>query len=111
MVFKPGGAYRFLGIPLSLLTNQSVLIEDVWQSEGERYRDLLLEARTLADQLKGLVAMLDARCQRMGTQQLAWQRIAWIAAGLLVRDSADAATGARGGGAARNESPATAPHL
>lgn len=42
--FKPGGAFSFLGLPLSELQNLQVALTDLWGAEAADLRDRLLEA-------------------------------------------------------------------
>lgn len=50
--FKPGGAYRFLALPLDLLTDRTISTEDVW-GPGARYlEEAVLSARTDAERTR-----------------------------------------------------------
>ena len=50
--FKPGGAYRFLTLPLDLLTDKTIATEDVW-GPGARYlEEAVLSARTDAERTR-----------------------------------------------------------
>ena len=43
---KPGGASRFLKMPLSELQDVNVSLDDLWGREGRDVRDRILEATT-----------------------------------------------------------------
>ncbi len=43
--FKPGGAFPFLNLPLSELSDRHVALEDLWGARARLVREQLLEAR------------------------------------------------------------------
>jgi hypothetical protein len=45
--FKPGGAYPFLGLPLSELQNQIVSLDAIWGTLAAELRDRLYAAPTI----------------------------------------------------------------
>ncbi len=44
--FKPGGAYRFLSLPLDLLTDKTKATEDVWGPDARYLEEAVFSART-----------------------------------------------------------------
>jgi AraC-like DNA-binding protein len=44
--FRPGGAYRFLQLPMHLLTDSFVATGDIWGRAGDLLEDAVLEARS-----------------------------------------------------------------
>lgn len=56
--FRPGGAYPFLGIPLSELENAYIGLDDIWGRAGVELRERLIEAPTVAVRFSILEAFL-----------------------------------------------------
>ena len=59
--FRPGGAYRFLGLPLSELENQVVSLDAIWGTIAAELRERLYEARTIQARFVLLEQFLLAR--------------------------------------------------
>ena len=59
--FKPGGAYPFLGLPLSELQNQVVSLDVIWGSFAAEIRERLYVARTIQARFALLEQLLLAR--------------------------------------------------
>jgi AraC-like DNA-binding protein len=56
--FRPGGAYPFLGIPLSELQNAYVGLDDIWGRAGIELHERLIDASTTADRFGILESFL-----------------------------------------------------
>src|SRR5688572_4821598 len=50
--FKPGGAYRFLALPLDLLTDKTIATEDVWGPSARYFEEAILCARTEVERIR-----------------------------------------------------------
>jgi AraC-like DNA-binding protein len=61
VVFKPGGALPFLGLPAAELHNQTVSLEALWGAEAQRLREQLLAASTVQRRFAMLEQALLAR--------------------------------------------------
>jgi AraC-like DNA-binding protein len=61
MSFKPGGAYRFLGLPLSELQNQVVSLDAIWGTFAAELRERLYAASTIQARFALLEQFLLAR--------------------------------------------------
>ena len=59
--FKPGGAYPFLGLPLSELQNQIVPLDTIWGSFAVEIRERLYAAPTIQARFDMLEQLLHAR--------------------------------------------------
>jgi AraC-like DNA-binding protein len=59
--FKPGGAYPFLGLPLSEFHNQVVPLDVIWGNFAAEIRERLLDASTLQARFAILEQLLFAR--------------------------------------------------
>jgi len=59
--FRPGGAYRFVPMPLDLLTDRVAAIADVWGEDGRRIEDAVMTARHDGDRVRRVEAFLVAR--------------------------------------------------
>jgi AraC-like DNA-binding protein len=59
--FKPGGAYRFLGLPLSELQNQVVSLDAIWGTFAVELRERLYDAPTIQARFALLEQFLLAR--------------------------------------------------
>src|SRR5512145_3508482 len=59
--FKPGGAYRFLGLPLSELQNQVVSLDAIWGTFAAELRERLFAAPTIQARFALLEQFLLAR--------------------------------------------------
>jgi len=59
--FKPGGAYRFLGLPLSELQNQVVSLDAIWGTFAAELRERLYAAPTIQERFALLEQFLLAR--------------------------------------------------
>jgi len=66
--FRPGSAYRFLPLPLELLTDKTVGVEEVWGAEGRRLEKAVFAASSNQHRRKLLEAFLlrklEESCQR-----------------------------------------------
>ncbi|MBI3447557.1 MAG: AraC family transcriptional regulator [Acidobacteria bacterium] len=62
--FKPGGAYRFVPIPLGLLTDRVAPTADVWGADGSRIEDAVMSARSDGDRIRRVEAFLTAQGDR-----------------------------------------------
>ena len=93
MSFKPGGAYPFLGLPLSELQNQIVSLEAIWGKCAAEIRERLYAAPTLQARFALLEDLLLARlCEApRGLQavQYAVTEIARRHGGLSIRELSD----------------------
>ena len=90
VVFRPGRASTFLGLPADALTDRFTPLEDVWGREGSALESDLLESSTLAGKIQrleqallrrlswapsreaGLGAMLDFIGRRRGLVSVEW---------------------------------------
>jgi AraC-like DNA-binding protein len=61
--FKPGGAFRFLGVPASELTNTHVDLEELWGKSTQDLREQLCAATALAQRFRVLESALVARLE------------------------------------------------
>src|SRR6267142_3843616 len=59
--FRPGGAYRFMPAPLTLLTDETVPTEDVWGPEGKHLEGAVLEAPTDIERIRLIETFLLGR--------------------------------------------------
>ena len=56
IVFQPGGAYPFFGVPLDMLADRAVRLDDLWGRDGARALDRLLAA---VDRREDVAAVLE----------------------------------------------------
>jgi AraC-like DNA-binding protein len=64
VIFQPGGAYPFFGVPMRALADRRVPLEELWGPEGRRLVERLLECRAEAQAVKILEQALTARLER-----------------------------------------------
>jgi methylphosphotriester-DNA--protein-cysteine methyltransferase len=62
--FKLGGAYPFFGVPMHVLTDRLVPLEQLWGAEARGLLDRLLECRDDAQAVETLARALTARLER-----------------------------------------------
>lgn len=62
--FRPGGAYRFLPVPLEILTDTSAPTADLWGRDGRDLQDAILETRGAGPRRRVLNRFLLARLRR-----------------------------------------------
>ncbi len=70
--FKPGGAYPFLGLPVSEITNFVIDLDCIWGTFVTELRERLLEQPTLTDKVAVLETIL---LQRMQMGRLDWPMV------------------------------------
>lgn len=91
--FKPGGAYAFLGVPLSELHNSIVPLDAVWGRFAAELRDRLYDARTLERRFtlaeEVLLARLHDGPSALRTVDHATRRIADRHGGLRIGELCD----------------------
>ncbi len=47
--FRPGGAYRFLPLPLDKLSNRTIPTGDIWDLDGKHLEESVVEAHDNAE--------------------------------------------------------------
>jgi AraC-like DNA-binding protein len=64
VIFEPGGAYPFFGVPMRALADRRVPLEELWGPEASRLVERLLECRDEARAVQMLEQALVARLER-----------------------------------------------
>src|SRR5882724_2645520 len=57
VVFRPGGAYPFFGVPINELTDRLVVLEDLWGASGREMLERALVAADRGDDVAAVVEM------------------------------------------------------
>jgi AraC-like DNA-binding protein len=86
--FKPGGAFRFLGVPASELANTHVDVEALWGRSAQDLREQLCAAANPARRFRVLERALAARLKNT----LEEHRAVWAALEIFGRDAGEART-------------------
>jgi AraC-like DNA-binding protein len=61
--FRPGGAFPFFGVPISALADRRVSLVELWGSDADRLRELLVDAPTPNEKFDLLLHALTARAR------------------------------------------------
>jgi len=86
--FKPGGAFRFLGVPASEFANSHVDMEILWKRSTRDLREQLYAAANAATRLRVLEQALVARLRNSSEEHRAVRAALYI----LARDAGEART-------------------
>jgi AraC-like DNA-binding protein len=93
--FKPGGAYRFLGLPLSELQNQVVSLDAIWGGFAAEIRERLYLAPTIQARFALIEELLLTRlgeapqAQGLKAVQYAVGEVARVHGALSIRELSD----------------------
>lgn len=86
--FKPGGAFRFLGVPASEFANSHVDVEVLWKRSTQDLREQLYEAANAATRFRVLERALVARLRNSSEEH----RAVRAALDIFGRDACEATT-------------------
>jgi AraC-like DNA-binding protein len=88
--FVPGGAWPFLGVPASVITDRVIDLSEFWGRHGSVLRDRLLEVRNPAAQLDVLETALLEQARHFNELDRAIEvACVWVAQGMRVRTVGD----------------------
>jgi AraC-like DNA-binding protein len=88
--FVPGGAWPFLGVPASAITDRVIDLPEFWARDGSVLRDRLLEARDPSAQLDVLETALLEQARDFNERDREFEiACVWVAEGVRVRTVGD----------------------